>query len=240
MVSDIVRQTGLTNESAEYLARREELRLAELELMRQREKVAEMRRRLPAGAPLTEYVFKEGPEDLDQGDAPVRSVRLTELFTEPDRTLIAYQMMYGKRQKEPCPMCTSFVDALNGIAPHLQQNVDLVVIAAADPPALRNHARSRGWNRLRFLSCGDNKFKYDMGSEDRVGNQDSTLSVFTLDFDGTARHFYSVHPALAPDVKTRGLDLLNPIWNYLDLTPEGRGDFVARLTYPPRLRAAGR
>ncbi len=46
------RQTNLTNESSEYLAKREELRLAEIELMRQRERVAELRRHLPEGAPL--------------------------------------------------------------------------------------------------------------------------------------------------------------------------------------------
>ena len=43
------RQTNLTNESAEYLAKREELRLAEIELMRQRERIAELRRHLPPG-----------------------------------------------------------------------------------------------------------------------------------------------------------------------------------------------
>ena len=49
------RQTNLTNESAEYLAKREELRLAEIELMRQRERVAEMRRHLPSGATMEDY-----------------------------------------------------------------------------------------------------------------------------------------------------------------------------------------
>jgi hypothetical protein len=34
------RHTNLTHESADYLAKREELRLAEIELMRQRERVA--------------------------------------------------------------------------------------------------------------------------------------------------------------------------------------------------------
>ena len=37
------RQTNLPNESAEYLAKREELRLAEIELMNQKERVSEMR-----------------------------------------------------------------------------------------------------------------------------------------------------------------------------------------------------
>ena len=40
-------QTNLKDESAEYQAKREELRHAEIELMRQRERVAAMRRALP-------------------------------------------------------------------------------------------------------------------------------------------------------------------------------------------------
>ena len=84
-VDGTFRQTNLTNESAEYLAKREELRLAEIELMKQRERVAEMRRQLPQGAVVQDYEFQEGPRDLSAGDAPMRTVRLSELFTKPDR-----------------------------------------------------------------------------------------------------------------------------------------------------------
>src|SRR3982074_400617 len=102
MVNTIVdgtfRQTNLTNESGEYLAKREELRLAEIELMRQRERVAELRRHLPQGAALQNYVFEEGPANLDAGDAPTRTVRLSELFTGPNRSLVVYHFMYGKKQ----------------------------------------------------------------------------------------------------------------------------------------------
>ena len=235
VVESTLRQTNLSNESAAYLAKREELRLAELELMRQQERVAELRRHLPPGAVIQDYEFLEGPADLGAGDSPVRSVRLTELFSGRDRALIAYHLMFGKRQTSPCPMCTSLIDGLNGLAPHIEQSADLVIVAAADPATLRAHARSRGWNKLRLLSAGDSTFKYDMGSEDRQGNQDSTISAFALGADGVPRHFYSAHPRIANDVGTRGLDLLNPIWNYLDLTPQGRGDFNARLDYeqPP-------
>jgi hypothetical protein len=38
-------------------------------------------------------------------------------------------------------------------------------------------------------------------------------------------------PGLADDVKERGIDELNPIWNVLDLTPVGRGKFYASLDY---------
>ena len=90
------RQTNLQNESAEYLAAREEVRLAEIELMRQRERVAELRRRMPKGATIQDYEFLEGPASLDDGDEPVRKVRMSELFTAPDRSLVIYQFMFGK------------------------------------------------------------------------------------------------------------------------------------------------
>jgi predicted dithiol-disulfide oxidoreductase (DUF899 family) len=231
-ITGTLRQTRLTNESEEYLARREELRLAEIELMRQRERVADMRRRLPQGASVQDYVFEEGPSNLDAGDAPIRTVRLSELFSGPNRSVVVYHLMYGKRQTSPCPMCTSLIDGVNGVAHHVAQNADFVVAAAADPPALRAHARNRAWRNLRLLSCGTSTFKYDLRSEDADGNQDSTVSVFTRDEDGTLRHFYSAHPWMAHDIKERGLDLLCPIWHVLDLTPQGRGDWYAELAYP--------
>src|ERR1700693_2082650 len=106
MIDGAFRQTNLPNESGDYLAKREELRLAEIELMRQRERVAELRRRLPQGASVPYYAFEEGPVNLDAGDPPARTVRLSELFTLPDRALVIYHLMYGKKQTNPCPMCT--------------------------------------------------------------------------------------------------------------------------------------
>jgi len=238
MIDGTYRQTNLTNESPEYLKKREELRQAEIELMRQRERVAGLRRALPPGATLQDYEFLEGPISIEDGDEPVRTVRLSELFTAPDRSLVIYQFMFGKKQTEPCPMCTAWIDCVNGIAHHLTQNIDLAIVAAADPATLRAHARNRGWNRLRLLSAGESTFKYDLGSEDREGNQDSTISVFTRDSDGTLRHFYSGHPRLAEDVKERGIDELNPIWNFLDLTPQGRGTFYASLDYGTKVQIA--
>jgi predicted dithiol-disulfide oxidoreductase (DUF899 family) len=225
------RQTNLTNESAEYLAKREELRKAEIELLQQRERVAELRRALPPGAVIEDYEFLEGPTSLGDGDGPAQKVRLSELFTSPDRVLMIYHLMYGKKNTTPCPMCTSWIDCANGIAPHLAQNFDLAIVAAADPATLRAHARTRKWDKVRLLSAGESTFKYDLGSEDREGHQDSTISIFTRDADGGIRHFYTGHPWLAEDIKERGIDELNPIWNFLDLTPQGRGTFYASLEY---------
>jgi predicted dithiol-disulfide oxidoreductase (DUF899 family) len=238
-VQDDIRPTRLPNESEEYVSKREALRLAEIDSMKSRERVAKLRRQLPKGAIIDDYAFTEGPAELDDGDTPTKIVRLSELFTAAKRSLVIYHFMYGKRQTSPCPMCTLMIDSLNGVAHHLAQNVDLAIVAAADPPALRAHARRQGWNNLRLLSTAEGStFKYDLGAEDHEGNQDSTISVFTRDGDGTLRHFYSAHPHMATDIKERGLDLLSPVYNMLDLIPEGRGNWYASLEYPVKVGAA--
>ncbi|MFJ7949192.1 DUF899 family protein [Streptomyces sp. NPDC096354] len=226
-----MRPTHLIGESTEHASAREELRLAEIELMRHRERVADLRRRLPLGPVVDDYAFEEGPADLHADDAPVQTVRLSELFTRPGRDLVVYHFMYGKRQTQPCPMCTMWIDGFNGIAHHVAQNADLVIVAAADLPALRAHARDRQWENLRLLSAGAGTFKYDLGSEDAEGNQDSTVSVFTRDDDGSVRHFYSAHPRMSDDIDQRGIDLLSPVWHILDLTRRGRDDWFAELSY---------
>ena len=238
MVDGTFRQTNLNNESPEYLAQREELRLAEIELMRQRERVAELRRHLPQGAPIQDYQFEEGPRDLNAGDVPVRAVRLSELFTKPDRALVIYHFMFGKKQSKACPMCTAWLDGANGVAHHLAQNLDFAVAAAADLPALRTFARDRCWDRLRLLSAGANPFKYDLGSENREGAQDSTVSVFTRDGNGAVRHFYTAHPRMGPDILERGIDLLAPWWHFMDLTPQGRGNWYTSLSYGTKVQGA--
>lgn len=223
--------THRTEEPSAYVDAREELRQAEVELMRHRERVADLRRRLPLGPAVDDYVFEEGPAALQAGDAPATTVRLSELFTRPGRDLVVYHFMYGKQQSQPCPMCTMWIDGFNGIAHHVAQNVDFAIVAAADLPTLRAHARSRQWANLRLLSAGSNTFKYDLESEDAEGNQDSTVSVFTRDGNGSVRHFYSAHPRLSDDIDQRGIDLLSPVWHLLDLTPQGRGDWFPSLGY---------
>jgi predicted dithiol-disulfide oxidoreductase (DUF899 family) len=234
MIEGAFRQTNLSNESAKYLAKREELRLAEIDLMKQRERVAELRRHLPPGPAMPEYAFEEGPANLNDGDRPTQTVRLSELFTGADRPLVIQHLMFGKRQTKPCPMCTAWIDGINGVAQHVAQNVDFAIVAAADLPALRAHGRDRGWNRLRLLGAGNSTFKYDLGSEDREGNQDSAISIFTRDGNGVVHHFYTVHPRMSPEIKERGIDLMSPIWHLLDLTPQGRGTWSAKLEYPAK------
>lgn len=48
--------------------------------------------------------------------------------------------------------------------------------------------------------------------------------------DGRPRHCYSVC-AMMTATQFRGMDRLTPFWSFLDLTPEGRGDFLPRRSY---------
>jgi predicted dithiol-disulfide oxidoreductase (DUF899 family) len=231
-INGILRQTNLPNESEEYLLKRDELRRAEIDLRNQRERVAELRRQLPQGPAVQDYMFEEVSARLDAGDTPIKKTRLSELFTRPDRSVVIYHFMFGKKQTKPCPMCSAWIDGFNAVAHHLAQNLDFAIVAAADLASLRSYARTRGWNRLRLLSAGSSTFKYDLGSENKEGDQDSAISAFTRDGDGTIRHSYTGHPWLAPDIKERGIDELTPVWNIMDLTRQGRGTFYTKLEYP--------
>lgn len=85
--------------------------------------VAELRHRLPKGAVVQNYEFKEGPTDLNAVDTPTRAVRLGELFNGENRPLVVYHFRYEKRNTSPCSMCTSLMDGYNGVAHHLAQKL---------------------------------------------------------------------------------------------------------------------
>ncbi|MEX2553688.1 MAG: DUF899 family protein [Actinomycetota bacterium] len=214
--------------SEAYASKRSELLEAEIALMQHRERVAELRRSLPT-EPVVDYQFTEGPRSLQEPDDP-RPVRLSELFSAPDRTLIVYHLMFGNAQTEPCPMCTLWLDGLNGVAPHLKQRADLAVVGAHDVAHLRRFARARGWVNLRMVSAGDSSFKADFGTEHPGGQQSPAVSVFLLDDGRRPLHFYTGHAQMT-DEHYRGIDLLSPLWNLLDLTPEGRDDWYPALKY---------
>jgi hypothetical protein len=113
------KQVGLHSErfpgeSAEYRSACDRLLEAEIELRRRLEDVAKMRRQLPPGGAVPQdYEFEEGSKDLDDHDT-IRRVKLSELFTRPDNSLIIYSFMFGPKMPEACPSCTSILDGSTG------------------------------------------------------------------------------------------------------------------------------
>jgi predicted dithiol-disulfide oxidoreductase (DUF899 family) len=221
-------------ESADYRAARDALLAAERDLRQQVEQVAELRRKLPLGGELPEdYAFEEGAADLADATTVVR-VKLSDLFREGLDTLALYNFMYGPAMKQACPMCTSFLDSLNGTAPHAAQRLNLAVVAKSPIGRIREFARRRGWHNLRLLSSAGNTYNRDYHGESADGGQMPVLSLFVRR-GGRIYHSYSTELAFAPPEpgqNQRHIDMMWPLWNLLDLTPEGRGaDWYPRLTY---------
>jgi predicted dithiol-disulfide oxidoreductase (DUF899 family) len=211
------------NETPAYRAARNQLLESELNLRRQIEKVAAQRRTLPAGG--------EVPDDY-AFEAETGKVRLSQLFTRGD-TLVAYSFMYGPKAEKPCPMCTSMLDGLDGSAAHIVQRVNLVVIARSPLERILAFAGGRGWRNLRLLSSAGNSYNRDYHGEDAEGRQWPMLNVFRN--TDRVRHTWGselLDEKEEPGQNARHVDLLWPLWNVLDLTPQGRGkDWYPRLEY---------
>ena len=216
---------SLDTASQSYKSQREALRQAEIALTQQREKVAAMRRELAPETPVPEdYEFTEATPEGE------KQVRLSELFDADSNTLLVFHCMWKPADQNPCPMCTMWHDGYNAVAPHISRNAAMVVVAKRDAPTVRAFADQRGWGNLRTVSSGGTSFNVDFGMEDADGNQMPGVSVFTKDADGEVRHFYTLS-ALMGDDHYRGMDLLSPVWNMLDLLPGGRGDWMPSVKY---------
>jgi predicted dithiol-disulfide oxidoreductase (DUF899 family) len=221
-------------ESADYQQRREELLAAELALKDQVERVAALRRALPLGMRVPDYVFREGPMDLSRNDpADFRDVRLADLFTDGHDTLIIDHLMFAAADPEPCVMCSMWADGYSAVTPHVMQRASFALVAKAEISKLRGFARQRGWDRIRLLSSHDNTFNRDFGMENDDGTQNPGLSVFTCTPDGAVYHRYTIG-ANFDEHNNRGIDPYSPVWNLFDLMPQGRGDWYPNHDYMGR------
>jgi predicted dithiol-disulfide oxidoreductase (DUF899 family) len=225
-------------ESPEYRAARDRLLGQEIELRRTMEAVAAARRDLPPGGIVpVDYVFQGG----DERGAPV-DVRLSELFARGKDTLVIYSFMFPrdpgddrpgpvggksallKLEDGPCPSCVALIDQLDAAAEHANPLVNLAVVAKAPIARVLTFADERGWRRLRLVSSAANTYNRDYLAETEDGLQRPMLNVFHRD-GGTVRHFWGselFYASADPGQDPRHVGTIEPLWNLLDLTPEGR------------------
>jgi predicted dithiol-disulfide oxidoreductase (DUF899 family) len=191
----------------------------------------------PGGLVPRDYVFHAAGAD----GAPVE-VRLSELFAPDRNSLVIYSFMFPRDPGDPtpgpttgqtallplaegpCPSCTALIDQLEGAAEHVRQHVNLAIVAKTPLPRLLTFARERGWKRLPFLSSATNTYNVDYHAETRDGTQRPMLTVFHRNGDAI-RHFWSselFYAPTEPDQHPRHVGTIEPLWNMLDLTPEGR------------------
>ncbi len=241
-------QITFPGESAEYRMARSRLLEQEIELRRATEAVAAARRELPPGGIVPEdYAFAGRLED---GRTTV--VRLSELFAPGRDSLVVYSFMFprdpgderpGPEDGEtallplaqgPCPSCVSLLDQLDGAAVHADPLLSLAVVAKAPLPRILAFADERGWRHQRLLSSAGTTFNRDYHAETASGAQRPMLNVFHR--DGSAiRHFWGselFYAPTEPGQDPRHVGTIEPLWNLLDLTPEGRpADWDEQLRY---------
>jgi predicted dithiol-disulfide oxidoreductase (DUF899 family) len=234
---------GYPNESAEYRAARNALLEEEMALRAQIEAVAAKRRALPPGGEVPQdYVF----EWIGKNDMP-EAVKLPELFG-PHDTLILYSFMYGPDRKLPCPGCTHLLDQLDGAARHIGQRAAMHIVAKSPIARLAAWAHERGWDHLSLISTAGNSYDADyfgdtsklskaMRAQHKVEDGkdwDETIFNVFRKKDGKIAHFWGSEMGFAPSppgMHHRAGDLVDPLWNLLDMTPEGRGDFFPKVNY---------
>jgi predicted dithiol-disulfide oxidoreductase (DUF899 family) len=211
-------------ETAAYANARESLLAEEIELRRHMTRVSEKRMALPPG-PLVQkdYRFK------DENGA---EVGLTDLFGI-HKTLITYFWMYGPQRDRPCPMCTNWLGGVNGNAIDLKQRVALKILGRSSIERQKAFAAERGWRNLDFLQTVGDSYAHDLNLLTADGGESPSLVVYQRDGE-TVRVFYAAEmpaeaadpgqdPRVAPDIA--------PLWNLLDLTPDGRGNWYPKLSY---------
>jgi predicted dithiol-disulfide oxidoreductase (DUF899 family) len=175
------------------------------------------------------------------GDGNPTDVRMSELFAPGKDSLVIYNMMFPRASSDdrpgplgetallplaesPCPSCVALLDQFDGAADHVNQRVNLVAVAKAEPARVITFAKERGWRRLRVLSSAGNTYNRDYLGETAEGDQMPMLNVFHRDGD-TIHHFWGAELLYAPSEPgqdPRHVGTVEPLWNLFDLTREGR------------------
>jgi predicted dithiol-disulfide oxidoreductase (DUF899 family) len=136
----------------EWLAAREQLLIREKEHTRLGDELAQLRRELP-WVP----VEKEYRLDTDNGEKP-----LAELFDRRSQLLV-YHFMFGPDYEAGCPTCSSMVDGIDRLLPHLHaRDVTFTLVSQAPLEKLQAYKRRMGWN-IPWASAARSDFNVDLG-----------------------------------------------------------------------------
>lgn len=206
----------------EWIAARKELLAKEKSLTRQRDALAEERRRLPWVKVDKSYIF-----DTRQGKKS-----FAELFAGKSQLAI-YHFMFGPDWEQGCPSCSLLADHFDNLAIHLaQRDVRFMIVSRAPLPKIDEFKKRMGW-KFPWVSSYGADFNRDFGvsvakedaqkehiynyaltkfpSEERPG-----MSIFYKNSDGQVFHTYSVYG--------RGLEDFMSVYAILDRVPKGRDE----------------
>lgn len=195
----------------------------EKEFTRLRDELSRERRELPWEKVTKPYVF-DGPDGRET---------LAELFGKRSQ-LVVYHFMLGPAWNEGCPSCSFWADNFDGIDIHLaHRDIAFLAVSRAPLAEIEAYRKRMGWS-FKWVSSAGSDFNYDFGVSfdpetvkrgeadynygtiHDVADEMPGVSVFYRDDEGAVYHTYSAY--------SRGIDILNGAYNYIDLTPKGRDE----------------
>ena len=207
----------------QWTAARRELLEQEKQFTRMRDELSEKRRALPWVRVEQRYTFQapEGPRTL------------SDLFRERSQLLV-YHLMFAPEWDAACKSCSFWADSFSSSVVHLaHRDVSFAAISRAPVQKLTAYAKRLGWG-FPWLSSEGTSFNYDFAASftdeqqrsgrlvynfetQSVNSSDMPgYSVFVRDEAGSVFHTYSTY--------SRGIDMMNPTYQCLDLVPKGRDE----------------
>jgi len=154
-----------------------------------------------------------------------------EALFEGRNQLIIYHFMLGPDWEAGCKSCSFWADNFKGIITHLnQRDVSMAAISRAPLKNIEAFKKRMGWSFKWYSSLGSS-FNFDFQvsqlegeagiynyTETKAGKENEMpgISVFTKGEKGEIYHTYSRY--------SRGLDLFNLAYHYLDIVPKGRDE----------------
>lgn len=206
----------------QWITARKQLLAKEKEFNHMRDALSQARRDLPWERVDKQYKFNgEGEESL------------SDLFAGKSQ-LVVYHFMFDPTWEAGCKSCSFWADNFNGIDIHLQhRDISFLAISRAPYNKIDAYKKRMGWT-FKWISSFGNDFNFDYGvsfkpdqlsdssrdynydTQRPYGSETPGISVFYKDPYGSIFHTYSCY--------SRGLDMLNGAYHYIDLTPKGRDE----------------
>lgn len=214
-------KTGTVVSHEEWLKKRKELLAAEKAFTRERDALTAKRQNMPWVRIEKDYIF-EGPNGKET---------LSDLFNGKDQ-LVIYHFMYGPDWEEGCPSCSFWADNFNGVSVHLAHiDIALAAISNTSLAKIDAYKKRMGWDFNWVSSLGSDfnrdfhvsftpqevesgEMEYNYQKTRFPSSEAPGISVFVKDEGGAVYHTYSTY--------SRGLDMLNGAYHFIDLTPKGR------------------
>jgi len=215
--------TGKIASKDEWLKQRLALLEKEKELTRLRDELTKERQQLPWVLLAKDYTFKGSGGQCT----------LTDLFGEHSQ-LVVQHFMFAADWTEGCTSCSFWADNFNGTEVHLAaRDIAFVSVSNAPVERLEAYAKRLGWRFPWYSAEGttfgldfnvtfddksrsNNQIDYNYKTQNWFTEELPGVSVFTRDENNKIYHTYSTY--------SRGLDILNSAYHYIDLTPKGRNE----------------